>query len=61
MWQTPFVEEIVNKLVFLLNISNLVFDIRLTALVNLLPLLPHDRAVQIAQEVALTYFQISSI
>ncbi|KAM3178680.1 hypothetical protein ACTXT7_002097 [Hymenolepis weldensis] len=50
MWQMPFLQEIINQLVFLLNMSHLVFDFRLTALINLLPLLSHDEAVQIILE-----------
>ncbi|KAM7542068.1 hypothetical protein Aperf_G00000010541 [Anoplocephala perfoliata] len=45
-----FLHEIVNHLVLLLNMSDLVFDFRLTSFVNLLPLLPLDVAVQVTQE-----------
>lgn len=51
MWETSFLQEIVNQLVVLLNMSDLVFDFRLASFVNLLSLLPLDVAVQITQEV----------
>nr|CDS25591.1 thyroid adenoma associated [Hymenolepis microstoma] len=50
MWQMPFIQEIVNQLVMLLNVSSLFLDFRLTSFVNLLPLLSYDKAVQITQE-----------
>ncbi|VDO03352.1 unnamed protein product [Rodentolepis nana] len=50
MWQMPFIEEIVNQLVMLLNVSDLFLDFRLTSFINLLPLLSYNKAVQITQE-----------